>query len=160
MPPAILEIFTTSTESPARKTVFAPGESLQWNIIHTTTPDPAIGESFRVHYILERHQNIYAFADDGYFDVIFPVQRIATGDFTYRWRVQANWWWVTSIPRVGPLTLGPTTRRTLLPQLTNAEFDLMFIPGFWRFTAVVEMLEVASGRSFDVLGDWHYRILK
>ncbi|MCP4363902.1 MAG: hypothetical protein GY800_01170 [Planctomycetes bacterium] len=173
MAPTILEIFTSPSGSDSRKTVFAPGESIQWNIVHTLAPDFQRGTPFRVFWILRRYGeggiNVSSHSNALSVDLIFRMEVTDYYNSKYRWSAHYTKWWYDSIPEIGLVidrVLPPTTTRQdfideILDRRAVPTTTLIFSAGLWELTGVVELpgADITDETRFDVLGGWLYRIL-
>ena len=160
MEPVVLDIYTSSTIRADRKKVFSPGESIQWNAVHTVRDGSFLGRAYKMLWVVEYWANIYAQVEGPHFDAVFQPVIVASGEFTYRWETTVNTWWYDRIPAVAAEPpLHYTDRRDTLGRLARGEENLLFGPGMWKLTVHIRMTEASTGRPFGTKGDWHYMIL-
>ena len=160
MEPVVLDIFTSSTTRPEPKKVFSPGESLQWNIVHTVRDGSFLGRPYKMTLTMEYWANIYGQVEGPHFDAVFKPVVVFSSDFTYVWEYTHIFWWYDRIP-VFPLepTLIYTDRRDTAGRLARGDEGMVFGPGIWKFTTYIRMTETSIGRPFGLKSDWHYLIV-
>ena len=156
MEPVILDIFTTPKDSSQRKKVFSPGESIQWNVIHTARDGDFLGRQARVYWYIQHWALTSATWEDPKCDALFRSVVVVKHDFTYSSDVQHSWWWSTSIaPFSADISIPYDGRKQTLLKVGGRDVDLMmYLPGFWKFSAYVRMTDPETGSPFDTMGDW------
>jgi hypothetical protein len=165
MEPVILDAYTSSTTSDQPKKVFFIGDSIQWNVVHEAGAPELIGQPYQLHFIMQRYRQplIASEADTrpADFELIVPLQRTILYERADLWEATVEWFDWPSIPDLGPsLDFGPNWgRRRLVEHIAYERLDLLFSPGFWKFTAILESRADAAYGEFDVLAGWHYQIL-
>ena len=159
MEPIILDVFTSAKDSPRRKKVFSQGDSIQWNVIHTVDEGDFIGRQYRTYWYI-KHWSLAALTwEEPDCEVLFHPLVMVKDDFTYTSEVRHDWWWSTGIASSTDISVPYDGRRETLLRIGGRDPDLMmYLPGFWEFTAYVRMTEGDTGSPFDVLGHWHYLI--
>ncbi|MCP4363901.1 MAG: hypothetical protein GY800_01165 [Planctomycetes bacterium] len=160
MEPTIIDIFTSPAESTQRKKLFGVGESIQWNIVHTISPDSQSGAPFKAFWILRRHKKAGFLSDDIAFDTIFTPSVVRYHDSAYNPSGMNRTRWTYDSIFEPTVEFDNLTREQSINKILYDRSVSVFIPGVWEFTAVVELTgsEVTDEGRFDVLGGWHYRI--
>ncbi|MGI9412908.1 MAG: hypothetical protein ACR2PM_04525, partial [Hyphomicrobiales bacterium] len=139
-----------------RKTVFVPGETIQYNVSFLADSGASASE-VRLYFVVEPVANYSTTAEDHY-ETIYRPQRILKGEGLVG-TDPAHASWTAPIPEVplvdagdGRLVRVPLegTRAEATQNLARGEFNLLFVPGFYKFFAIVQLTELATGRPFDV----------
>ncbi len=140
MRPSVIDIYTSPKGSNTRKNYFYPGDSIQFNAIHTTIDGFPEGETYNIFWTLDFWGNGAAVDDGGAFEVVYRPIIIASGTFTYRFRTTHNFWWFDEIPFLGdPLfRVEGTNRSEYALFLSEGRGNQIFIPGLWKLTATIK----------------------
>lgn len=167
MQPLVLDIYTSSKESPSvRKNMFYPGESLQFNAIHTTVDGFPEGEQYRIYWNLEFYDNAWTFEEHdvagGDFEVIHRPLINTWATFNYHFPVTHNWWWFDSIPTLpeDPPLLSGTKGEVLESIVDGSAGQQIFYHGLWTMKVFIRLLLDDLEIQLSCKGEWCYGISK
>lgn len=126
--------------------MFYPGESLQFNAIHTTVDGFPEGEQYRIYWNLEFYDNAWTFEESdvagGDFEVIHRPLINTRAIFNYGGPVTHNWWWFDSIPTLpaDPPVLSGTKGEVLESIVDGSVGQQVFYPGLWTMKVFIRLL--------------------
>jgi hypothetical protein len=148
----ILDVYTTGGDG-GRQTVFAPGDSIQFNTYFNLTTDSPNGSMLKVTWFVERYEQVILNGGDD-----FELLLIRKA-FTYNFQItsaEATVMMNMPIPQPPPDTQNVNSASIQNLVLSDA---WALLPGLWKLNTVMEFTETFAGHQFSVYGDWHYRIL-
>lgn len=138
------------------KQIFHPGDSIQFNVIHTADPGEREGR-YVVTYFHE-HLGLSLVAwDVPQFELLWPVRLNYDSPLTpYDGMGPYLDYW--SMPQFGdaPDRFSPDSRIDGLRTLRQ-HASLLNVKGYWRFTAFVQATDENHERHFDVM-EWNYQL--
>lgn len=157
--PEIFEVWTSARGRVRAKQVFAPGESIQWNIFHRADAHES-GQAYELRFHLDRIGNASASSAEAQFDVLWPVHRTyMLRERSYDSAFQWDFIWREAIPDTSTIEIPMgLTREEALRGLIDADWNIAFLHGYWRFSAIVQMTEPGAGGAFASSETWMYRI--